>query len=154
MMRCQICFSKKSPIDHKHLKTTGRFCPLCGIPMHLSCAGMWTDKTEEGANLFRCPYCYTLLKIPMYILKGIRSRKFLVSEEDKEKFTVKMIRVKKIPPQMEDMDCAYCQRPIIDTNQVKKIYKCSHCNAFYHDDCLSKMYKKSKICECCGRKII
>ncbi|MCF2140636.1 MAG: VWA domain-containing protein [Candidatus Lokiarchaeota archaeon] len=155
MLRCQICFSKKSPITHKSLKVSGRFCPHCGIPMHLSCAGTWTDKTDEGANLFRCPYCYTLLKVPMYILKGIRSRKFLVSAEDKAKFVVKMIKVKEISPQIESLDCAYCNKPLFNKEEKKSsIFRCSHCNAHYHIKCLEKMYKKSKTCENCGRKII
>ncbi len=55
MVRCQICFSKKSPINNISLAVSGRHCPHCDIPMHLQCAGMWTDKTDEGANLFRCP---------------------------------------------------------------------------------------------------
>ena len=153
MVRCQICFSKKSPINNKSLAVSGRHCPHCDIPIHLQCAGMWTDKTDEGANLFRCPYCFTLIKVPMYILKGVRSHNILQKSKDPDSFMVKLVREKKLGDKLESHECAFCFRPFsLETDS--KIYRCSHCNAYYHVNCLEKMYKKNKICQNCGRKIL
>lgn len=152
-IRCQICFQKKSPINNKSLTKSGRYCPHCGIPMHLYCAGLWTEKTDEGANLFRCPYCYTLLKVPQYILKGIRSQKELEKVGDKTKVVVKMIREKSISPNISQKECAYCFTKF-SYGTDKKIFHCSHCHALYHVSCLEKMYKKGKVCSNCSRKIV
>ncbi|MHA1518824.1 MAG: VWA domain-containing protein [Promethearchaeota archaeon] len=153
MVRCQVCFSKKSPLNNKSLAVSGRYCPHCDIPIHLQCAGMWTDKTDEGANLFRCPYCFTLLKVPMYILKGVRSHNILHKSKDPESFLVKLVREKGLGNKLESHECAYCFRHF-NSKKVTKIYRCSHCNAYYHVECLAKMYKKTKICQNCGRKIL
>jgi hypothetical protein len=59
-LKCQICFTRKSPINGISFFNTGRFCPHCDKPMHLHCAGVWAQKSAEEENIFRCPYCYTL----------------------------------------------------------------------------------------------
>ena len=153
MVRCQICFQKKSPQNNIPLAVSGRYCPHCDIPIHLQCAAMWTDKTNEGANLFRCPYCFTLLKVPMYILKGVRSHNILQQSKDPDSFLVKLVREKSIGEKIASHECAYCFRPF-SLEKDTKIYQCSHCNALYHVQCLEKMYKKTKICQNCGRKIL
>lgn len=70
-LKCQICFKKKCDCDdlldvYDHL----RKCPSCGKVLHLCCAGRWAEQQNAKSdsigfpNVFRCPFCYYLLKVP------------------------------------------------------------------------------------------
>jgi hypothetical protein len=70
-LKCQICFKKecacKTVLD---FYTHGRKCPNCGKIMHLCCAGKWAENQNLEHNyigyptVFRCPFCFYLLKVP------------------------------------------------------------------------------------------
>lgn len=70
-LKCQICFQKecacKGVID---FYTHGRKCPNCDKIMHLCCAGKWAENQNLKDNyigyptVFRCPFCFYLLKVP------------------------------------------------------------------------------------------
>ena len=157
--KCQICFSPRSALNRTTFNQTGRFCPYCDTPLHLHCAGLWAIKSEVAPNIFRCPHCYTLLKISPVIIRGLESRKIGGKIKGNGiKLKVKMIRVKS--PEFISDQTDFCQKcfHVITSQDVKntknKIFRCSHCNALYHVACLEKMYKKSKICLNCAGKII
>lgn len=43
----------------------GRLCPYCKTYMHLCCAKKWSEESKMAeANVFRCPYCLFLLRLP------------------------------------------------------------------------------------------
>ena len=153
---CQICFKKKSPLNERTFEMTGRFCPHCGTPMHLHCAGKWALKSEEYPQIFRCPYCYTLLKLPLPVVTGLKY------SEEEEKTILKMVKVENHPVSESSGFCYYCYRSLSFSEDITSkadtleqiTFKCSNCGAFYHLSCLEDMYKRDKKCANCKGKII
>ncbi len=152
-IHCQICSSKISPIKKYSLYNTGRLCSHCGTPMHLHCAGLWALKSSEHKNLFRCPYCYSLLKIPVAILNGLnintKKKESLVSK----KLYVKMITIKPEKLKQKTQDCLKCFNPIRAPHS-QNVFQCSNCKAYFHKKCLEEMYKIDKKCLNCGGLIV
>ena len=152
-IQCQICFSKKSPIKNYSLSKTGRLCSHCGTPMHLYCAGSWALKSSEHKGLFRCPYCYTLLKIPVAILNGLRKKNNEKKTLESKKLYVKMIVKKPEKLEQKNKDCLYCFKPIKGAH-FQKMFQCSNCKAYFHKNCLEDMYKFDKKCLNCSGLIV
>ena len=72
--KCSICFQSDDPISKTSFQISGRYCPNCAQPMHLSCASKWAksqDKTGEG-TVFRCVHCLYLLKLPASVQTAVR----------------------------------------------------------------------------------
>ena len=152
-IQCQICFSKISPIKNYSLYKTGRLCSHCGTPMHLHCAGSWALKSSEHKGLFRCPYCYTLLKIPVALLNGLKKKNNEKKTLEFKKLFVKMIVVKPEKLEQKNKDCFYCFKPIRGAH-FQKTLQCSNCKAYFHKKCLEDMYKIDKKCLNCGGNIV
>lgn len=155
-IKCQICSSPKSPQNNMLFRVTGRFCPHCNTGLHLHCAGLWALNTKEAAsNLFRCPFCYTLLKLPIELIAGIQTQKIVQKTENGESqpMVVKMIRVKDLDL-VENHECSFCFQELNFSNPASKYFRCSACMAYYHENCLKTMYKKGHICQNCRGKII
>ena len=144
--KCQICHSKVSPVTNEGFLSEGGFCPSCGKPMHLSCATMWAKKTEGRENIFRCPFCYFLLKITPAYLKIVQNHKHKAKQKEEPKST----NMLPIPPdQIDKIDasCSYCHNIFLGKY---KVFQCENCQAYYHKPCLGKMYNEIKACRYCG----
>lgn len=144
--KCQICHSKVSPVTNEGFLSEGGFCPSCGKPMHLSCATMWAQKTEGKQNIFRCPFCYFLLKISPAYLKIVQANKNKAKKE-KEPESTDMISVP--PEQIDNIDasCSYCHNIFLGQY---KVFQCENCKSYYHEPCLEKMYNEIRACRYCG----
>ncbi len=69
-LKCQICFQKRCTCeivdDYQHI----RRCPNCNKVLHMCCSGKWAEQQNSKSNfigfpnVFRCPYCFYLLKVP------------------------------------------------------------------------------------------
>lgn len=57
--KCVICFQTDDPVTKAPFNISGRYCPNCNNPMHLSCASMWAEQDTKRASkeIFRCPHC-------------------------------------------------------------------------------------------------
>lgn len=153
--KCQICYQNTCPICNSPFYTCGRFCPSCGRPIHLHCASMWGERSDfPEKNVFRCPFCYFLLRVPKSVQKlmeatGGKSIK-IVDEDDMTGKSVKMIRVPDdVIPDIDDA-CSYCN---IIFSPGEKTYQCSACKSYYHEKCLKEMYDEVKACRVCGGTI-
>nr|MDO8085691.1 VWA domain-containing protein [Candidatus Sigynarchaeum springense] len=64
--KCLICFKSDCMICKQPFAVCGRHCPNCMYPLHGDCAAQWamSDKKTGGSNVFRCPHCFYLLKVP------------------------------------------------------------------------------------------
>ncbi|MFX0070416.1 MAG: VWA domain-containing protein [Candidatus Hermodarchaeota archaeon] len=152
--KCQICHSVKAPTG-ADFYAEGRFCPNCERPMHLSCANMWAKKSEQKENLFRCPFCYFLLKVPKTISKLVQSKvddfkKIRIIEDDGRSKT-RMIEIHSQNINQIDESCTYCHNIFLGEY---KVFKCQNCGSHYHEPCLQKMYNELKACRFCGAEII
>jgi hypothetical protein len=160
-IKCQICFSKTSPLNDMGFAKTGRYCSFCATPMHLHCAAKWAQKSEVAPGVFRCPYCYTLLKISPIFLKGLEIQlkiQLLRKKGTETDIGVKMVRFNSSNVETDE-DCHFCFQSIsgkpgdVADSNADKIFQCSNCSAKYHVKCLEEMYKSSKSCLNCGGKI-
>lgn len=99
-LKCSICFKKDCShvesydiIDaYEHLRT----CPNCKKVMHLCCAGRWSEQQNSKSNfigfpnVFRCPYCFYLLKVPRefvnfdVVLYQLQERWLKAKEQEEE----------------------------------------------------------------------
>ncbi len=153
--KCQICHSMKSPVTNADLYSEGRICPSCEHPMHLSCAAMWAKGTEYSESVFRCPFCYYLLKIPTSALKIAEIRQANAQNTTKDTLKEhKQTRMKLIPnEEVESIygSCSYCRNIFMGEHDV---YQCEQCGAYYHEPCLQKMFKELKSCRNCGAQIV
>lgn len=153
--RCQICHSVKSPITNADFFSEGRYCPSCGRAFHLSCASLWAKKTEYKENIFRCPFCYFLLRVPSSVLKlideNIENSQKIQIIEDSETETTKMLLIPETEIPKINASCSYCHSIFLGDY---KAFKCQRCGAYYHKPCLEKMFKEIKACRYCGSKII
>ncbi len=70
-LKCQICFKKECTCKnlsdyYQHLG----ICPNCKKVLHMCCSGKWAEQQNVKSNfigfpnVFRCPYCFYLLKVP------------------------------------------------------------------------------------------
>lgn len=152
--KCQICHLVKNPIDGTDFYGSGRYCPSCGRPYHLHCAGLWAKKSEYGDNIFRCPFCYFLLRVPASIIKMVENVSFesegIKILEDSGGENTRMIKVP--PGKVDDIDesCVYCRNIFLGKYEV---FQCQNCKAYYHDPCVTKMYNENKSCRNCGDQI-
>lgn len=152
--KCQICHSVKAPITGADFFSEGRYCPSCEHPMHLSCTAMWAKKTEYKEMVFRCPFCYFLLELPLSALKLIEDKP---DNEPKIKLIdesgINTTRMRLIPEsQIDEIDvsCTFCHSIFLGDY---KAFQCEKCGAYYHEPCLNKMNLEIKACRNCGAQI-
>ncbi|MBD3215070.1 MAG: VWA domain-containing protein [Candidatus Lokiarchaeota archaeon] len=152
--KCQICHSVKSPLTNSDFFSEGRYCPSCDRPMHLTCAALWSKRTEYKKNIFRCPFCYFLLRVPSSVLKIVgddidqKQKIKIVGEEETQTTKMQLIPDKQIPN--INASCSYCHSIFLGDY---KVYKCEECGSYYHKPCLEKMYKEIGACRYCGSQI-
>jgi hypothetical protein len=152
--KCQICHSVKSPISGADFFSEGRYCPSCERPMHLSCTAMWAKKTEYKEMVFRCPFCYFLLELPLSALKLVEDKP---DSEPKIKLidesginTTKMRLIQESQIDEIAVSCTFCHSIFLGDY---KVFQCEKCGAYYHEPCLNKMNDEIKACRNCGAQI-
>ena len=151
--KCAICHSIKAPLTNADFYIEGRYCPNCDRAVHLSCTAMWAKKSEYKKNVFRCPFCFLLLKISRSAMKMLEnidmdSQKIKIIEESNIRES-KMIEIHEI--NQINASCSYCHNIFLGDF---KVFKCEICESFYHEPCLKKMFTELKACRFCGAKII
>jgi len=153
--KCQICHSIKAPTG-ADFYSEGRYCPNCDRAMHISCAALWAKNSEHKDNMFRCPFCFFLLKLPksMIIDKLVKD----VAEESKKVKILqpnanqtKMLQIPNDHVGQIDASCSYCYNIFSGDYNV---YRCEKCGSYYHEPCLQKMFNEIKACRFCGAQII
>ncbi|MHA1282090.1 MAG: hypothetical protein ACTSQP_06230 [Promethearchaeota archaeon] len=98
-LKCNICFkiecSHVSSGEISDIYEHIRRCPNCKKILHLCCAGKWAEQQNSKTdfigfpNVFRCPYCFFLCKVPREfvnfdtILNQLRNR-WLKKKEKEE----------------------------------------------------------------------
>ena len=154
--KCQICHSIKAPTG-ADFYSEGRFCPNCDRAMHLSCATMWAEKSELKEDIFRCPFCYFLLKLPKSASKLLKKKDQETKEikisivEENEISKTKMIEIDEVNINQINESCVYCHNIFVGKY---KVYKCQKCGSYYHEPCLKKTYDEIKSCRFCGAEIV
>ena len=149
--KCQICYQERCPTCKAHFYSCGRYCPNCSRPIHLHCATLWAQKSPEAKeNIFRCPNCYFLLRVPKSVMK-LMDQSHEHDEEEQETKTTKMVRVPDEQVAGIDESCSFCHN--IFTGE-EPVFKCQTCGTYYHEKCLGDMYTQLGACRSCGLKII
>ncbi len=156
-LKCAICHSATCLMCETGFYGCGRFCPSCLKPIHLHCAIKWSemqsknnDKTEnENYKVLRCPFCYYLLRIPIFSLE-------MTLEKDKGKTSsdINIIEKIKFSENMADLMTSICADPncgiMFDESSDGFAYKCRACGSYFHIDCLMKSFSQKEKCPYCG----
>ncbi len=151
--KCAICYSIKAPLTGADFFSEGRTCPSCERTMHISCAAQWAKKSEFKENVFRCPFCFFLLKVPqsalsLFEVNKMSSKRVKIIEDEK---TTEMIQVPVQEISAIEASCSYCRNIFSNTD---KVFTCQKCNSYYHEHCLDKMITQIQACRYCGSQII
>ncbi|MHA1271142.1 MAG: VWA domain-containing protein [Candidatus Helarchaeota archaeon] len=151
--KCIICFQEQCPFTHAPFYSCGRYCPNCKSPMHITCAAEWAAQSKIGtSNVFRCPRCFFLLKVPKSIhkLKTISERSRSRAMREVEVETTRFLYITRPNEEMESSICPICHFIFNEP----PAYLCSTCNTYYHKHCLQDwMNKGNNYCRVCGKKI-
>ncbi|MHA1695576.1 MAG: VWA domain-containing protein [Candidatus Helarchaeota archaeon] len=151
---CIICFQEQDPFTHAPFYSSGRYCPNCKSPMHMSCAAEWAAQSKVGtANVFRCPRCFFLLKVPKSIhkLKTISESVKARSRQPIEVGSARFLLITRPNEEMESSICPICHFIF----ESPPAYLCSNCHTYYHVECLKDKWlaKGNKNCRVCGKII-
>jgi len=158
--KCAICFSTNDPVTKAPFNVSGRYCPNCNSPMHISCCAMWAeqDTKRTSKEIFRCPHCFYLLKIPGEVSKARMLHKQMKSTEsaaapssDGERVVpTKKAMAKDLGDAAMFSACPVCHNIFEEDDQV---VACGNedCNAIYHTNCFTKLEKMR--CRKCGFKL-
>ena len=154
--KCQICHSIKAPITNADFYAEGRYCPSCERAMHMSCAAMWAQKSEYKDNVFRCPFCYFLLELPISASKLVTEDKIKEAKKAAQRIQIieepvvnETLMIEIAPEMISSINasCSYCRSIFLGDY---KVFKCQKCGAYYHEPCLKKIYHDLKACRFCG----
>ncbi|MBD3187780.1 VWA domain-containing protein [Candidatus Bathyarchaeota archaeon] len=144
-IKCNICYKADDGTGPSY--ATMRYCPSCGRPMHLNCAVEWSKNSPDAMeDVFRCPFCYFLLKVPS-------SYKILGKNHSESQHEVGTAKFSKIPRvQIPDIQgsCGNCHVIFLGKYDV---YKCNKCGTYYHEPCVKKIHEKYQACRTCGSRI-
>nr|MDO8111572.1 hypothetical protein [Candidatus Sigynarchaeota archaeon] len=148
-LKCNICFKKDNPI-------TLRRCSYCKREMHLACVMKWAeqDQDKEEAFIFRCPFCFHLLKVDPQLTK-------LMDLQTMRANVAKMQESKATKPREADATCLQPEAilAIVDPCEVcgmlleedDCVFQCSNCKAAYHNRCFGATQEKGDhFCRKCG----
>jgi hypothetical protein len=158
--KCAICFSDKDPMTKGAFNISGRYCPNCGQPLHMACAGMWAKNNdmESDGTVFRCPRCLYLISIPasvqtaqkMYqeVKQELRLQKAEATGE--QSFPVREVIASQLGEQALYNACPICDA-IFEENEP--VVKCGNplCNAIYHKKCFASL--SDKHCKTCATRM-
>ncbi len=158
--KCSICFQSDDPISKTGFRISGRFCPNCAMPMHMSCASMWAksqDKTGDG-TVFRCVHCLYLLKLPASVQTAVRMHSEVkrrgIKRREIQTFNVTPISAKKLGDMALYSACPVCNG-IFEEDET--VIKCSNpsCKAIYHLNHFDQLPDhKCKLCGNILQKIV
>lgn len=151
--KCNICFKKDNP-------TTFRRCSYCKREMHLSCVMKWAeqDQDKEESFIFRCPFCFHLLKVDPSLTKlmDLQTMRANVAKMQEQKAGTKPrdARASCLEPSeiLAIFDpCNVCGSLLEPEDCV---YQCSNCKAVYHNRCFNATQERPGefFCRKCGFK--
>jgi predicted RNA-binding Zn-ribbon protein involved in translation (DUF1610 family) len=157
-LKCQICF-KKEDSSGAPFYATGRKCSYCKRTMHLSCAQKWAQQDqnrEEDEFIFRCPFCFHLLKVDPKVSKLMDLQTVRANQKKLETQKMKVVEafaVQLTPDQILQLynPCEVCG-VLLDENDT--VYQCSSCGAAYHQKCFEETVANNDyFCRKCGAQL-
>ncbi len=155
-LQCSICYSDKCSTCNVNFYGCGRFCPNCKKPIHLHCAIKWAENQMKGKpkmsedKIFRCPFCFYLLRIPISQFGAARSCNKDTEEEEDANIAIEKKTFAEVTPTVLDEICPLCST-LFEVARDKYVYKCSACEAFFHIDCLNQAMIDERVCPACKR---
>jgi hypothetical protein len=147
--KCGICHSPDCMITKSPAYADGSFCPSCGHFFHLNCCAAWAESQKDTpSNVFKCPICFSLLKVPgeIHRMKVLKEELQIKLNVDKPACEVKEFNISEIGGEGLNKVCSY-----FESNE--EVLVCSNCGAFYHKEhCFETVLKKyidrCKVCDC------
>ncbi|MHA1682231.1 MAG: VWA domain-containing protein [Promethearchaeota archaeon] len=156
-LKCSICFQSTSP-NGAPFYATGRRCSYCQRTMHLECAAKWAeqDQGSEESWIFRCPFCFHLLKVDPSVTKlmDLQTMRQNVAKAASGKIKPNITTASILSPsEIENLfePCEVCG-VLLEPNEI--VYQCHNCRAPYHEHCFSQVLEQNEShCRRCGYEI-
>jgi hypothetical protein len=145
--KCGICYSPDCMICKGPAFACGAFCPNCNRFFHVHCAAAWAENSKDTPNnVFKCPVCFSLLKVPgeLYRVKVLQGRLKDSFHSPKEKLEMDKLKAKDLGMGWETFTCAKCYG--IFESPDSEVMRCGNkeCRALYHSKCLDKVEEKNQ----------
>jgi len=152
-IKCNICFKKDNP-------TTMRRCSYCKREMHLSCVMKWAeqDQDKEESFIFRCPFCFHLLKVDPSITKlmDLQTMRANVAKMQESKAAGKPREASANCLQPDEIQAVFDPCNVCGSLLEPEdcVYQCSNCKTVYHNRCFNATQEKPGefFCRKCGYK--
>ncbi|MHA1792541.1 MAG: VWA domain-containing protein [Promethearchaeota archaeon] len=158
-LKCNICFKKESPTGAPFY-ATGRRCSYCHRTMHLECATKWAaqDQASEEPWIFRCPFCYRLLKVDPSVTKIIdlqTIRRNMAKAQSKKGEKPRETRARRLTPEEIENLIEPCEVCGVILEPDDQVLQCENCKASYHEKCFNTMLEENELhCRRCGYEFI
>ncbi|GAB4326367.1 MAG: hypothetical protein Kow0069_32800 [Promethearchaeota archaeon] len=155
--KCVICFKSEDPTTKTAFAVSGRHCPNCHAPMHTTCAAMWAAQDEKATDqVFRCPHCFYLLKIPRAVQQARRLHEQMkANARSAPQQEAKSFYVQRVPASTLGDAALYNACPVCHLifEEDEEVIPCTNqeCSAIYHPACFSKL--QGGHCKRCGSKL-
>ena len=144
-VKCGICYSLNCMICKGPPYACGAYCPNCGRFFHVHCAAGWAEaqSQKEGMppNVFKCPVCFSLLKVPgavnrVKILQARLKEEFIPPTD---KVDMKKVKAKELGANWASEICAKCANIFDSPDEEVLVCGNSECNAKYHVKCMDEV---------------
>lgn len=140
--KCGICHSPDCMFCKGPAFSCGAFCPACGRFFHQHCCAGWAESQKDTPkNVFKCPVCFHLLKVPGAVHRiSVLKENLIERQRHPDKIEVKKFNINEIGQAGAFKFCAWCRNVF---NPQEEIFNCPNCGSFYHQDCMDKMTDKT-----------
>ncbi|NVM30060.1 MAG: VWA domain-containing protein [Candidatus Helarchaeota archaeon] len=154
-VKCIICYQYDCQTCHGPFFSCGRFCSNCKAPMHLHCAAGWAENSppENNPNIFRCPRCFFLLKVPETVHLVQRMHQRHTYDLPAETETTRFALITRETEEIQYASCPVCHM-IFDFADDPRAYLCTNCGSYFHAKCLEDWLARGEgACRVCGKRI-
>lgn len=140
--KCAICHSPDCMFCKGPAFSCGAFCPSCGRFFHQHCCAGWAESQKDTPkNVFKCPICFHLLKVPGSLHRiSVLKENLKENEPRPDTVELKLFNINEIGQQGAFKFCSWCRNVF---SPAEEIYNCPKCNSLYHQDCMDDMTEKT-----------
>jgi len=140
--KCGICHSNDCMFCKGPAFSCGAYCPECGRFYHQHCCAGWAESQKDTPiNVFKCPVCFHLLKVPGSVHRiSVLKEQLIENQRQPKTQEIKRFNINEIGAAGAIKFCAWC-RNVFNPNET--VNNCPGCGSFYHIDCLDEMIDKT-----------
>jgi hypothetical protein len=140
--KCGICYSPDCMICKGPPFACGAYCPNCNRFFHAHCAAAWAENSKDmPTNVFKCPICFSLLKVPgeLYRVKVLQGRLKDSFHPPSDKVEMQKVQAKDLGLNWQSETCVQCHGIFEKPDDDVIVCGNPECKSKYHPKCLDKV---------------